>query len=400
MDSLYSADDLKFRDDVRQFFRTSVPPDIRRKVALGQNVTAPEMRIWHRILEEKGWAAPGWDPNWGGTGWGPLRLHLFREEMQLAFAPSPLVMNINLVGPLIIAYGNEQQKREFLRPTRNLDYWFAQGFSEPGAGSDLAALRTTAVRDGENYVVNGQKAWTTLAHEANWMFALVRTSSEGKKQDGITYLLIDMATPGITVRPVITLDRDRHVNEVFFDDVRVPITNRVGDENKAWQYAKFLLSNERIGGARTAIPKARIKRAKQIARDIIVDGRPLSEDNRFREKIAAVEVELKALEVTYLRVLAQMQGNPSREADPMSSILKMRGSELMQRTDEVLLELAGSAALAFNKGFLQGDPQEELFGPDWAAALAQKYFLERATTVYAGSSEIQRNILAKSVLRL
>lgn len=320
--------------------------------------------------------------------------------MQLTFAPQPLTMNINLVGPTIIAFGTEEQKRSFLPGIRNLDYFFCQGFSEPNAGSDLAALRTSAVRDGDWYVINGQKAWTTLAHEANWMFALVRTDPSVKKHLGITYLLIDLATSGITVRPVITIDREHHVNEVFFDDVRVPVGNRIGEENKAWDYAKFLLTNERVGGARTGVPKARILRAKEIARTIMIDGRPLSENERFRERLAAVEVELKALEITYMRVLTEMMKNPLAAPDPKSSILKMRGTELMQKTSEILMDMAGPWALPYQPGQFHGSSTEPPLGPDWIGAVAQNYFADRAATIFAGSSEIQRNILAKSVLGL
>jgi len=400
MDFFYSDDEIDFRGKVRSFFAENVPDTIRSRMLLGQNVSPDELRQWHRILDDKGWAAPAWDPDWGGTGWTPLQLHIFREELQLAGAPQPFTINMHLAGPIIIAFGSDEQRRRFLPGIRRLDYWFAQGFSEPGAGSDLAALRTSAVREGDEYVVNGQKAWTTLAHHANWMFTLVRTSSAGRKQDGITYLLIDMETPGIDVRPVLTLDRDRHVNEVFLDNVRVPVANRVGEENKAWSYAKYLLTHERAGAARTALTKLKLARIKQIARSVSHNGRPMSEDARFREKLAGIEVELRALEITVLRVLSDMEHNKSNDADPRSSILKIRGSELQQRADEILVELAGPAALPFLEGFLDGEPSQALPVPDWAGTASQKYFLDRATTIYAGTSEVQRNILAKGILRL
>jgi alkylation response protein AidB-like acyl-CoA dehydrogenase len=400
MSLLASDAELAFRAEVREFVRASLPQAIREKTINGQKLTRAEMQRWHRILDARGWAAPAWEPRWGGTGWDPVTLHAFREELQLAFAPAPHTFNVNLVGPVIIAFGSEAQKQALLPGIRSLDLYFCQGFSEPGAGSDLAALRTSAVRDGSDYVVNGQKIWTTLAHEANWMFALVRTDTAARKQQGITYLLIDMATPGITLRPLVTIDGDHHVNEVFFDNVRVPVANRIGEEGRAWEYAKYLLTHERIGGARTGVPMARVRRAKQIARTIEVEGRPLSENRRFREKVAEIEVELKALEISYMRLLAEMMRNPLVGADPKSSILKMRGTELSQRTCELMLELAGPLALPYQDGRLQGTATEPPFAPEWAATVAQVYFLDRATTIWAGSSEVQRNILAKGALGL
>ena len=391
---------VAFRDEVRRFFREALPSNLRNKVRMGRRITTPELREWHYILDDKGWAAPFWDPAWGGTGWDPVRLHIFREEMQLNFAPPPLTMNLNLAGPTIIAFGNDEQKKKFLRSIRRLDYYFCQGFSEPNSGSDLASLRTRAERDGDHYVINGQKCWTTLAHEANWMFALVRTDPNAKKHLGITYLLIDMNTPGITVRPVITIDHDHHVNEVFFDNVRVPVANRIGEENQAWNYAKFLLTNERVGGARTAIPKSRILLAKEIAATLMVDGKPLGEQEHFREQVASIEVELKALEMTYMRVLTRLAKNPAGKPDPLSSLLKLRGSELMQRTSELFMDMAGMAGLPYLPDVLFSNTDNTGVGPAWAATAAQTYFADRATTIFAGSSEIQHNIIAKEVLGL
>ncbi len=391
---------LAFRDEVRRFFRDATPPALRSKVKLGRRLTRDELRAWHIILDDRGWVAPAWDPQWGGTGWDPVRLHIFREELQLAFAPAPLTMNINLVGPVLIAFGSDEQKRKFLPGVRRLDYFFCQGFSEPNAGSDLVALSTRAVREGDHYVINGQKTWTTLAHQANWMFALVRTDPLAKKQQGITYLLIDMATPGITVRPIITIDHDHHVNEVFFDDVRVPVANRIGEENRAWTYAKFLLTNERVGGARTGIPKARIRLAKEVAATLLVDGRPLGEQERFRERVAEIEVELKALEVSYMRVLSSLAANAQGQPDPLSSLLKLRGSELMQRTSELLMDMAGMVGLPLVPGLLHADAEHASLLDAWAGNVAQNYFADRATTIFAGSSEIQHNIIAKEVLGL
>ena len=400
MSILSFEEESAFRSEVREFVIHELPEQSRRKVRLGQRISADEMREWHRILDRRGWAAPAWPPEWGGTGWDPVQLHIFREELHLAFAPAPSTHNINLVGPILIAFGAEAQKRRFLSGIRTLDYWFCQGFSEPNAGSDLASLRTSAVRDGDYYRLNGQKAWTSLAHEANWMFALARTDSSGRKQEGITYLLIDLATPGITIRPVITLDRDHHTNEVFFDDVKVPVVNRVGEEGKAWYYAKYLLTHERVGGARTGVPLARIRHAKRIAKTIDVGGTKLADQPAFREKVAAIEVELKALEFTYMRALTEMMTKPAQANDPLSSMLKLLGSELTQRTSQLLLDMAGPYALTLQEGWLQGTPVEPPLLPDWAGTAAQNYFLERYFTIAAGTSEIQKNILAKGVLKL
>src|SRR5215813_12043797 len=304
MDLRYTPEELKFRDEVRKFFREAQPAPIRRKMELGQRLSKDDIVTWQRILNAKGWAVPHWPVEWGGTGWGPVKNYLFKEEMQLAPAPDPLSFNVSMVGPVLIAFGNEEQKRHFLPRVANLDYWFCQGFSEPGAGSDLASLRTSATRDGEHYVVNGQKIWTSRAHNADWMFCLVRTDRAAKLQQGISYLLIDMRTPGLTVRPISTIDGEHHFNEVFFDNVRVPAENLVGEENKGWTYAKYLLGNERAGIARIGASKYRVQRAKQLAAQVMVGDRSLAESERFREKVALLEVELKALEITQMRVVA------------------------------------------------------------------------------------------------
>ena len=399
-DAVAQPDEASIRAEMRGFIRSVLPAPLRDKVRAGLRPSPHELREWHRILDAHGRVAPAWPIEHGGTGWDPIRLHIFREELQLCYAPAPLTMNINLVGPVLIAFGSEEQKQRFLPGVRSLDLWFAQGFSEPNAGSDLAALRTSAVSDRDDYIVNGQKTWTTYAQHANWMFALVRTSSAGRKQDGITYLLIDMETPGVTVRPIITLDHDHHVNEVFLDNVRVPVANRIGEEGMAWTYAKYLLTHERVGGARTGMPKARIRRAKELARDILVDGRPLADDPAFRTRIASVEVELKALEVTYMRILGDMMRNPTSAPDPASSILKLRGTELMQRTGEILFEIAGEDGLRLSDQPLDGPIDEDFAEAMWSLTAGRNYFYDRAQTIFAGTSEVQRGILAKQVLGL
>jgi len=398
VDLRYSAAEVAFRDEVRAFFREALPADIRQKMIMGQVVDRADLVRWQRILNAKGWAVPGWDAAWGGTGWDAVKLYIFKEELHQAPAPEPLSFNVNMIGPVLIAFGTDEQKKHFLPKIANLDLWFCQGFSEPGAGSDLAALATRAESTGDHYLINGQKIWTSTAHDADWMFALVRTDPGAKKQKGITYLLIDMKTPGISVRPIITLDGMHHTNEVFFDNVKVPKANRVGGENQGWNVAKFLLGNERFGIARVGISKNRIRRAKELARQVLVDGKPLSDNERFRERLAAAEVELKALEITNMRVVADAAKARSNEQDPKASILKIKGSELQQLGTEFLLEVAGPLAGRREDGFLAG--RAAALGEEWAATAAQNYFFHRAASIYGGSNEIQHNIIAKAILGL
>lgn len=398
MELRFTEDETAFRDEVRHFFRTAIPDDIRRKVVLGQRLLREDYIRWQHILYDKGWAAPAWDPDWGGTGWSPVKQYIFKEEMHMAPALEPISFNINMIGPLLIAFGSEEQKQHFLPRIARMDYWFCQGFSEPGAGSDLAALRTAAARDGDHYVVNGQKLWTSTAHHADWMFLLVRTDSSGKRQEGITYLLVDMKTPGITIRPIITLDGHHETNELFLDDVRVPVSNRVGEENKGWGYAKYLLGHERSGISRVGVSKMRVMRAKEIAQGVMVGGRPLSENRQFRERVAALEVELKALEMTQMRVISE-SGKDAKAPDPKTSILKIKGSELQQLSMELLMDVAGYNAMEFNFEFLQGRTEAPI-EEDWALTIAPNYYFARHVSIVGGSNEIQRNIVAKSILGL
>jgi pimeloyl-CoA dehydrogenase large subunit len=401
MDLRLTQAELDFRDEVRAFFREALPAPIRRKMELGQRLSKEDIVTWQRILNAKGWAVPHWPVEWGGTGWSPVQNYIFKEEMQLAPAPDPLGFNVSMVGPVIVAFGNEAQKRHFLPKVANLDYWFCQGFSEPGAGSDLASLRTAARRDGDHYVVNGQKIWTSRAHNADWMFCLVRTDpAAAKPQLGISYLLIEMKTPGLTVRPISTIDGEHHFNEVFFDDVRVPVENLIGEENKGWNYAKFLLGNERTGIARVGASKYRIQRAKELAATVMIGDTPLSETERFREKVAAIEVELKALEITQMRVVSNATRLPKGAQDPASSVLKLKGSELQQAATEILMEVAGANAMAQQSEHLWGTATEPPIGPEWAATLAPDYFYTRAASIYGGSNEIQKNVIAKRLLGL
>jgi alkylation response protein AidB-like acyl-CoA dehydrogenase len=399
MDLRFTPDEIEFRNEVREFFRTALPEDIRRKTALGQRLSREELVRWQGILNKKGWATPAWAPEWGGTDWSPVKQYIFKEELHMAPAPEPLSFNVNMIGPTLIAFGTEEQKRRFLPRISSLEYWFCQGFSEPGAGSDLAALRTTAVRDGEHYIINGQKLWTSTAHHADWCFLLVRTDPQAKKQQGITYLLMDMRTPGITVRPIITLDGHHETNEMFLENVRVPVANRLGEENKGWDYAKYLLGHERSGIARVGVSKMRLQRAVELARRVAVGGATLADDPRFQERVAALQVELKALEITQMRVIAESGRTAAGKPDPKASILKLKGSELQQAATGLLLEVAGYEAFEFDgdfvRGLREGDDED-----DWARAIAPNHYFARHVSIVGGSNEIQRNILAKTVLGL
>jgi len=395
MDLRFTTEELAFRDEIRAFFRSEIPAAIRRKVSEGRHLTKDELVTSHRILNARGWAVPHWPKQWGGQDWTPVQRYIFAEEMQRAAVPSPLQFNVYMVGPVIAHFGNDEQKRRFLPATANIDIWWCQGFSEPGAGSDLASLKTRAERQGDHYLVNGQKAWTTLGQYADWMFLLARTDKEAKKQQGISFLLVDMKTPGITLRPTITIDGAHEVNEVFFDDVKIPLENLVGEENKGWDYAKFLLSNERTSIARVGVSKQRIARAKALARQVPCGDATLWDDPDFRKRVARLEVQIKALEITQMRVVAAAR--VSDQPDPNSSILKIKGSELQQATSELLKDVAGPFALT-SFDALESNVAPD--GPDWAAFTAPCYFNTRKVSIYGGSNEIQRNIIAKAFLGL
>lgn len=397
MDLRFTPEEIAFRDEARTFFTTGVPLEIRRKVIEGRGLSKQDMVTAHKALHKRGWATPNWPVEWGGCHWTPIQIYMYQEEMQAAGVPPPLAFNTSMNGPVLIQFGTEAQKKRFLPRMASLDDWWCQGFSEPGAGSDLASLKTTAVREGDHYIVNGQKIWTTLAQHADWIFCLVRTDPSAKKQLGISYLLIDMKSPGIEVRPIQTMDGSAEVNEVFLDNVKVPVENLVGEENRGWDCAKFLLGNERTGIARVGLSKMRVQRIKELAAQVPVGDGSLMDDERFREKVAAVEVELKALEMTQLRVLSAERGNTSGKPNPASSILKIKGSEIQQATTELLLDVAGPLAVPFGDDDDFGH-NEAPIRPAWAATLAPSYFNNRKVSIYGGSNEIQRNIIAKAVL--
>jgi len=398
MDLTFTDEELAFREEVRTFFRTAVPDSIRAKVAEGEGLTRDDMIQSQRTLNKHGYATPNWPVAWGGKAWTPVQVYLYQDEMQLANVPSPIPFNVSMVGPVIAQFASDEMKRRFLPATANADIFWCQGFSEPGSGSDLASLRTKAERKGDKYIVNGQKTWTTLGHFGEWIFCLVRTDPNAKQQEGISFLLIDMKTPGITVRPIVLIDGGREVNEVFFDNVEVPVENLVGQENKGWDYAKFLLGNERTGIARVGASKAKVARIKELASMELAGGRPLIQDPKFREKLAMVEVELKALEMTQLRVVADERKLEKGRQNPASSILKLKGSVIQQQLTDLVMEVVGPFAMPYQRDF-DGN-NEPVIGPDYATEAAPMYFNYRKVSIYGGSNEIQRNIIAKAILGL
>ncbi len=400
MDLRFTDDELAFRDEVRAFIREALPDSICQKLIAERHFSKEDLVTWSRILHKKGWAVPHWPVEWGGAGWSPMKQLIFRDEIQQAPAPEPLAFGASMVGPVIYTFGSEVQKKKFLPRIANLDDWWCQGFSEPGAGSDLASLKTTAKRDGDHWIINGQKTWTTLAQYADWIFVLARTDASVKKQEGISFILVDMKTPGITVRPIQTIDGGHEVNEVFFDDVKAPLENLVGQENKGWDYAKFLLGNERNGIARIGISKARLRRIRELAALSTYGEKPMIENPRFRQKLAALEVELKALEMTQFRVISNERKREKGKPDPTSSVLKIKGSEIQQATTELLMDVVGPYAMPYREERGGDRWNEPAAGPDWAAAIAPTYFNLRKVSIYGGSNEIQRSIIAKAILGL
>ena len=394
MDLNFTAEEREFREEVRAFLKGALPDDLRRKMIERRHLGKDDIVRWQRILNARGWATPNWPVEHGGKAWTPAQRYIFQEEMALAHAPEGSPFNVNMIGPIIAKFGTEAQKARFLARIANIDDWWCQGFSEPGAGSDLASLKTRAERDGLDYVINGQKIWTTQAQHADWMFALVRTDNKGRKQQGITFLLIDMRTPGITVRPIETIDGEHDANEVFFDDVRVPMANRIGEEGKGWDYAKHLLGSERSGIARIGLSKERLTQLRALEAELAAHSALTpAEQVRLRRTLAEVEVELRALELTQLRVVAaDAQGGGAGAA---ASILKIRGTELQQRMTELMLELAGPAGLAAPVAGSNETPEH-----GWIEAAAPFYFTMRKVSIFGGSNEIQKNIIAKTVLGL
>jgi len=392
MDIALSKEERAFAEKMRTFFTTEIPAEIRERLARGEHATREDILTSQQIMNAHGIAVPHWPTQWGGQDWTPIQRHLWSEEMLLNFVPPPLAFNAQMVGPVIAEFGSEAIKERFLPPTANLDIWWCQGFSEPNAGSDLASLKTTAVRDGDEYIVNGQKTWTTLAQWANWIFCLVRTDPEAKKQRGISFLLIDMSSPGVTVRPIQLIDGSHEVNEVFFDNVRVPADQLVGEENAGWDYAKFLLGNERTGVVAVGQTKARILRIKRLAAQTMSGGRPLLEDPLFRARLTRLEVEVTAIEMSVLRVLDAEGRNGPGKPDPVSSLLKLKGSELQQEATELLVDVLGVAGLPYREKAVEG-------APEGAVDAFPTYFNWRKASIYSGSNEVQRTIIAKAILK-
>ncbi|WP_250490746.1 acyl-CoA dehydrogenase family protein [Caballeronia sp. INML2] len=392
MDLKFTAEEEAFRADVLKFLRTSLPDEIAQKVHTGRRLTRDDMAQWHGILNAQGWLANHWPKEYGGPGWTAVQKFIFENECAIAGAPRVVPFGVNMLGPVLIKYGSEAQKRHWLPRILDGSDWWCQGYSEPGAGSDLASVRTTAARAMENgeeyYRVNGQKTWTTLAHYANMIFCLVRTSQDARKQEGISFLLIDMNTPGVEVRPIITLDGEHEVNEVFFTDVRVPVTNLVGEENKGWTYAKYLLTYERTNIAGVGFSVAALGRLKEAASRLQSNGRALIDDPLFAARLARVEIDLENMKTTNLRVLAAVAGGGAPGAE--SSMLKIRGTEIRQEISSLMRRAMGPYA----QQFIEEDSDDE------ASTAAAQYFNNRKLSIFGGSNEIQKNIIAKMMLGL
>jgi alkylation response protein AidB-like acyl-CoA dehydrogenase len=398
MDLEYSAAERAFRDDVRAFIRAQLPASLAAKVSGHKRLAREDWLTWHRILHTRGWSAPTWPKEFGGPGWSAVEQHIFDEECTAAGAPPLIAFSVRMVAPVLMKYGSPAQQQYFLPRILSGEHWWCQGYSEPGSGSDLASLKTTAVRRGDKYVVNGQKTWNTLGHLADWIFCLVRTSSEGRSQEGISFLLIDMKSKGISVRPIALIDGEHEVNEVWLDDVEVPVENRVGEENKGWTYAKYLLTHERVNIARLGESKRELRALKATAARVRDGDRPLLENARFRDAIAELEIDLRALEYTVLRVLSAEAAG--RDPGPISSVLKIAGSEIQQTLTELQMQALGPRALAHVPEALDAGWQGKPDGAEWWAACTGRYFNMRKTTIYSGSNEIQRNIISQRLLGL
>ena len=391
MDLNFTAEELAFRQEIRQWVGANLPPEISHKVHNALRLTREDMQRWAKILGSKGWLGWGWPKAFGGPGWNAVQKHLFEEECALAGAPRVVPFGPVMVAPVIMAFGNAEQQQRFLPGIASGEVWWSQGYSEPGSGSDLASLKCKAERRGNHYIVNGQKTWTTLGQHGEWIFCLVRTSSEGKPQTGISFLLIDMKSPGITVRPIVLMDGEPEVNEVWFDNVEVPAENLIGEENKGWTYAKHLLAHERTNIADVNRAKRELERLKRIAK---AEG--VFQDTRFRDQIAQLEVEIVALEMMVLRVLsAEKNGKQSLD---VAGLLKIRGSEIQQRYAELMMLAGGPCTRAFISEAMDAGWQGDHVGAAHVAPLASTYFNLRKTTIYGGSNEVQRNIVAQTVL--
>ncbi|HZY19273.1 MAG TPA: acyl-CoA dehydrogenase family protein [Ramlibacter sp.] len=398
MDLNFTPEEQAFRTEVQRFLRDEVPQRLTDKVRGGKRLTKADLEEWHALLNARGWLANHWPREWGGPGWNAVEKFIFEHECALAYAPRTIPFGVNMLGPVLIKYGNEAQKRHWLPRILSGADWWCQGYSEPGAGSDLASVKTSAVRQGDHYVVNGQKTWTTLGHHANMIFCLVRTDREAKPQEGISFLLVDMQSPGVEVRPIITLDGEHEVNEVFFTDVKVPVENLVGEENRGWTCAKYLLTYERTNIAGVGFSVAALERLKLIAARVRKNGRPLAEDPLFAARMAKVEIDLENMKTTNLRVIAAVAGGGVPGAE--SSMLKIRGTEIRQELNSLIRRAMGPYALPFIEEALEDGHAGEPVGPAEASFAAVQYFNNRKLSIFGGSNEIQKNIISKMILGL
>ena len=390
MDINFTESENNFRNEVKDFLKNDYPKHVQEKQNKGVQLDKQDLIDWHKSLHKRGWAGYNWPKEYGGTGWSHTEIYIFQEELGLANCPTILPFGVNMVGPVIYTFGNEEQKKRFLPDILEFNTWWCQGYSEPGSGSDLASLKTKAVKSGDKYIVNGSKTWTTLAQNADWIFCLVRTETTNKKQEGISFLLIDMKTPGIEVKPIITIDGDHEVNSVFFTDVEVPVENLIGEEGKGWTYAKFLLAHERFGITGIPAQKYSLEKLKERL------GSNIDED--LKQKMADYEIELNALHFTELRSLAALANGQHPGAE--SSILKIKGTELQQRLTEIFIEAAGQYILPYEgpDGFNSNKVPSSEIGSDFSVNSVSKYLNFRKTSIYGGSNEIQKNIIAKAIL--
>ncbi|MEQ9465235.1 MAG: acyl-CoA dehydrogenase family protein [Haliea sp.] len=392
MDTSFAPEDLAFRDEVRAFFAEAYDADLQAR--LNNLATFKDAVIdWQKRLYKQGWIAPGWPKEYGGTGWNATQKFIYETERSAAGIRDVIPFGLNMVGPVIYGFGNEEQKQRFLPGILQSDDWWCQGYSEPGAGSDLASLKTRAVREGDEYVVTGAKIWTSYAQYADWIFCLVRTNSEGKKQDGISFLLIDMTSPGIKVNPIVSIDNHHSLNEVEFNEVRVPVANLIGEQDKGWTYAKALLAHERTAIAGVADSKRNLAETRDFAAREINGGKSLLSDPLFQKRLSDIEIELMALEFTELRVLASVAAGGA--PGPESSLLKIKGTEMQQAVQELRMEVA-----AYYQGVLPNDLPSAQLGHAFGSQARQSYMYGRAATIYGGSNEVQKNIIAKAVLGL
>jgi len=400
MNVTFSEAELAFREEIRAIFHDEFPEDIRRKRQLGVPLEREDMVRFQKWLHERGWAGINWPVEYGGTGWTPVQKYIFAIEMAEANAPAIVPFGLSMVGPVIYSFGSKEQKQRFLPDILASNVWWCQGYSEPGAGSDLASLKTRADLAGDHYIVNGTKTWTTLGQHADWIFILARTNTDvARRQEGISFLLVDMSTPGVTVRPIITIEGDLEVNEVHFEDVKVPVGNLVGDEGKGWTYGKVLLQHERANIAGVANSNFRVRKLREQTQESVRGAAPLCDDRNFMRKLAAVEVDLKALEFTELRTLAAVQSG--KAPGPESSILKIKGTEIQQAIDTLYLEASGYYALPWvQEQYVLDAPPDNWVGEGAETQTSLKYFNFRKASIYGGSNEIQKNIVSKHVLGL